>query len=117
MQKRFQQFTDIALDTFGLSKIEDEQLIDHLNALDQLEKELRYSIETMYESRRELEKACNEVDVFFEQARESTANVVVCMNNLIAANDQNPIIKNNNLHFRNLNQLNESALGIQIVID
>ena len=41
MQKRLQQFTDIALDTFGLSKIEDGQLIDHLNALEHLEKELR----------------------------------------------------------------------------
>ena len=66
---------------------------------------------------RELEKACNEVDMFFEQARESTSNVVAYMNSLLAANDQNPNIKRANLHFRNLNLLNESTLGIQIVID
>ena len=55
--------------------------------------------------------------MFFEQARESTSNIVACMNNLLAATDQNPTIKNINLHFRNLNQLNESTLGIQIVVD
>lgn len=42
MQKRFQQLTDIALDTLGLSRIEDAQLIDHLKVLDQMEKDLRY---------------------------------------------------------------------------
>ena len=42
MQKRFQQFTDIALDTLGLARIEDVQLIDHLKVLDLMEKDLRY---------------------------------------------------------------------------
>ena len=42
MQKRFQQLTDIALDTLGLSRIEDAQLVEHLKVLDLMEKDLRY---------------------------------------------------------------------------
>ena len=41
MQKRFQQFAGAALDSLGLSKIEDEQLVNHLQTLDETEKSLR----------------------------------------------------------------------------
>lgn len=42
MQKRFQQLAGAALDSLGLSRIEDEQLIAHLDTLDKIEANLRF---------------------------------------------------------------------------
>ena len=42
MQKRFQQLAGAALDSLGLSRIEDEQLIAHLDTLDEVESYLRF---------------------------------------------------------------------------
>lgn len=42
MQKRIQQLAGAALDSLGLSRIEDEQLIAHLDTLDEVESYLRF---------------------------------------------------------------------------
>lgn len=41
MQKRLQQLAGAALDSLGLSKIEDTQLLGHLRSLDEMEVSLR----------------------------------------------------------------------------
>lgn len=42
MQKRFQQLAGVALDTLGLSKIDDPALIEYLSVLDSIEISFRY---------------------------------------------------------------------------
>ena len=42
MQKRFQQLAGAALDTLGLSKIDDPILVEYLDNLDEIEVLFRY---------------------------------------------------------------------------
>ena len=47
MQKRFQQLADVALDTLGLSKIDDPVLVGDLSKLDSIEVSFRYLMNYM----------------------------------------------------------------------
>ena len=103
MQKRFQQFAGAALDSLGLSKIEDEQLVNHLRTLDETEKSLR-----------DVEKASSEVYASFETTRESTSNVVSAATELLSAFDKDPVIRNTLVRFMNLRLTCDTSLDNHI---
>lgn len=44
MQKRLQQLAGVALDSLGLSKMDDPDLLSHLASLDGMESSLRYFV-------------------------------------------------------------------------
>ncbi|KAK8793859.1 hypothetical protein WA171_002989 [Blastocystis sp. BT1] len=103
MQKRFQQLAGAALDSLGLSRIEDEQLIAHLDTLDEVESYLR-----------DVEKASNDVYSSFESTRDSTSNLISSTSELLQCYNKDPTIRNAVSRFKKVKSVCETSLDKQI---
>ncbi|CBK21618.2 uncharacterized protein [Blastocystis hominis] len=99
MQRTLQQLAGAALDSLGLSKIEDAQLLAHLHTLDSMEVSLR-----------DIEKVSSEVFSAFESMQTSMSNVISSSTELVNAYDKDPTMKSTLSCYKNMYMFSTSKL-------